>query len=597
MNYYDAAKIRKKGFANLMTDKLASGQGVISSFRGAMSDRSKAKSLAMKERFDPMNIAKFLTGGSKLAPAIVGRLMGRSKADIGYFTGKRQYQYTPRQSSYYEKFNPSMGGGSRKATQVLEKIVSFMEKTREEDIKEQDTLDSFNELNEYMKADNHKEVVNVFKEAIKNKRRAMKGMAKASKKRQDQELARGKAEAPSVPSVSIPTPKPTTPAPATPPVKQAPPAQTAPPVKQEPPAQTAPAPVTPPVKPPTASTAPPAPAANPPTASTAPPVPARPPTAAPAPPVSIPPSAAIVGAVGAGTVGASIAASMSKKESAGNKPDSYFLANFVSDNKKDPNDKFDKSGDKVTLGSNKIVKGNIDITTGQPFTKSLTEMSMAEVIELAQRRSKFFDKSGAGAAMGKYQFMPLTLAEQAKKLFGPWALYQPFSEENQELLQQSLMRGNAKALMNTKLSITDANLYLMHFFGNTRQAGRVINGKDSDSMGDILGPAGSRANPSIAKMNVGQYKKYLANTFNMKEITYQQLIEGINLPTPTGRLEDYKKGLQESQKKSNELKSELKNTQSVGSIAAVTQNNIINKQTNTTVTSPQIEELNPRMRR
>jgi hypothetical protein len=59
----------------------------------------------------------------------------------------------------------------------------------------------------------------------------------------------------------------------------------------------------------------------------------------------------------------------------------------------------------------------------------------------------------------------------------------------------------------------------------------------------------------------------------------------------------YKKGLQESQKKSNELKSELKNTQSVGSIAAVTQNNIINKQTNTTVNSPQIEELNPRMRR
>ena len=111
MNYYDAAKIRKKGFANLMTDRLASGQGIVSSLRGTMSDRSMAKSMAMKERFDPMNIAKFLTGGSKLAPAIVGRLMGRSKEDIGYFTGKRQYQYTPRQSSYYEKFNPSMSGG------------------------------------------------------------------------------------------------------------------------------------------------------------------------------------------------------------------------------------------------------------------------------------------------------------------------------------------------------------------------------------------------------------------------------------------------------------------------------------------------------
>ena len=192
MNYYDAAKIRKKGFANLMTDKLASGQGVISSFRGTMSDRSKANSLAMKERFDPMNIAKFLTGGGKLAPAIVGRLMGRSKEDIGYFTGKKQYQYTPRQSSYWQKWNNPSMGGSKRATELLEKIVSFMEKTREEDIKEQDILDSFNELNEYMKADNHKEVVNVFKEAIKNKRRAMKGMAKASKKREAYEKSESK---------------------------------------------------------------------------------------------------------------------------------------------------------------------------------------------------------------------------------------------------------------------------------------------------------------------------------------------------------------------------------------------------------------------
>ena len=83
MNYYDAARIRKKGFANLMTDKLTSGQGIVSSLRGTLSDRSKAKSMAMKEKFDPLNIAKFLTGGSNLAPAIVGRLTGRSKEDIG----------------------------------------------------------------------------------------------------------------------------------------------------------------------------------------------------------------------------------------------------------------------------------------------------------------------------------------------------------------------------------------------------------------------------------------------------------------------------------------------------------------------------------
>ena len=253
MNYYDAARIRKKGFANLMTDRLASGQGIVSSLRGTMSDRSMAKSMAMKERFDPMNIAKFLTGGSKLAPAIVGRLMGRSKEDIGYFTGKRQYQYTPRTGNYWEKYNNPNMGGSRKATQVLEKIVSFMEKSREDDTKEQDTLDSYNEMNEYMKQDNHKEVMDVFKEAIKNKRKAMKEMAKEAKKRQVQEKAETKKE----------------PAPAkTEPKKEAPPAKTEP-KKEAPPAKTEAPPTAKPVE-----TAPPAP----PTATPAPPtIPTKPP--------------------------------------------------------------------------------------------------------------------------------------------------------------------------------------------------------------------------------------------------------------------------------------------------------------------------------
>jgi hypothetical protein len=673
MNYYDAARIRKKGFANLMTDKLTSGQGIVSSIRDTMSDRSKAKSMAMKERFDPMNIAKFLTGGSTLAPAIVGRLTGRSKEDIGYFTGKRQYQYTPRQSNYWQKYNnPNMSGGSGKATQVLEKMVSFMEKSRNEDLVEQDTLDSYNELNEYMRSENHKEVVNVFKEAIKNKRKVMKHMAKEAKKRAAYEKAESKrtqeaeqrASAPSAPSPA-PAPKPPAPAPApapapkppapaptpapapkppapapTPAPAPKPPAPTPAPAPAPTPAPKPPAPApapaptpapkppapapapaptpapkppapapapaptpapkppapapapapTPAPRPPTASTAPPTPA-KPPTAAPASPAPAKPPTAAPARPSSIPPSAAIVGAVGVGTVGASIAASMAKRESAGNKPDSYFLANFVSGG--------DTPGNKTVLGSNKIVKGNIDITTGKPFTKSLNEMSISEVIELANRRSQFFGKSGAGAAMGKYQFMPNTLRGQANKLFGPWAMYQPFSEENQELLQQSLMRGNARSLMNANLPITDANLYLMHFFGNTRQASMVINGKDSDSMSDILGPAGSRANPGIAKMTVGEYKrKHLASTFNMKQVTYDELIKDINLPTPTGRPEDYRTGMRLQQAEENRAdirskfrKSEIQQKNGV----MVNQNNITNRQRNVNVNSAPLQELNPRI--
>jgi len=238
MNYYDAARIRKKGFAKLMTERLASGQGIVSSVRGSLSDRSMAKSMAMKERYDPMNIAKFLTGGSNLAPAIVGRLMGRSKQDIRYFTGKKQYE-TRNRPNYYEKFNPSMGGGrSGKATEILEKIVSFMKESSEKDLEEQDTLDSYNEMNEYMKEDNHKEVMNVFEEAIKNKRKAMKDMVKESKKRAASEKVEQKkkeapAPAPAAPTRPAPAPAPAAPtrpapapAPATPTATPTPPVVT-----------------------------------------------------------------------------------------------------------------------------------------------------------------------------------------------------------------------------------------------------------------------------------------------------------------------------------------------------------------------------------
>jgi hypothetical protein len=294
MNYYEAAKIRKKGFADLMTDKLTSGQGVFSSARSALSDRSKARSLGLKEKFDPLNIAKVLTGGSNLAPAMLGRLLGRSASDIKYFTGKREY--TPRsESSYFNNYTPpSMSpGGSRKATRVLEKMLSFMEKSRADDMQEQDTLDSFNELNENMREDRHKEVMNVFIEATKAKRKAEKDMAREAKKR---ERAAKKKE----PEVKKEIPKPE-------PKKEAPPAKTeAPPPKAE----------TPKTQPKTEA---------PPTAKPVETAPSAP-TAAPAPPVTTPKlpmvkpavteaakSAAKVGVAGAAGISASAALSIERE--------------------------------------------------------------------------------------------------------------------------------------------------------------------------------------------------------------------------------------------------------------------------------------------
>ena len=87
MSYQDAKKIRAKSFGDIMANKLAEGQGIGSSFGATLSEKSAAKMKGFKEKFDPMNIAKFVTGGSKLGPALLGRLTNRDSKDIKYFAG------------------------------------------------------------------------------------------------------------------------------------------------------------------------------------------------------------------------------------------------------------------------------------------------------------------------------------------------------------------------------------------------------------------------------------------------------------------------------------------------------------------------------
>lgn len=89
MDYGKAEGIRKKGLAGLITDNLVEGQGIGSSFGSAISDRTKATFTGIQEKFDPLNIAKKLTGGSNLAPALLGRLTGRKQSTIEHFASKK----------------------------------------------------------------------------------------------------------------------------------------------------------------------------------------------------------------------------------------------------------------------------------------------------------------------------------------------------------------------------------------------------------------------------------------------------------------------------------------------------------------------------
>ena len=93
MDYFKAKDIRKKGLMSMMTERLSSGMGTGAAIGSSISDRTKATFTGIKQRFDPLNIARVVTGGSKFAPAFLGALTGRSKRDIGFFTGKKPRDY------------------------------------------------------------------------------------------------------------------------------------------------------------------------------------------------------------------------------------------------------------------------------------------------------------------------------------------------------------------------------------------------------------------------------------------------------------------------------------------------------------------------
>ena len=162
MDYRVASNIRGKSLSSLITDKITSGGSVGSSIKGAISDKLKAKGTGIKEKFDPMNIARAMTGGGKLAPAILGKITGRSQSDINYFAGNKK------KSSSYTKM-PSIGqvpgegfGGS--AIEVLNKMLSFMQKNREDDLKRKQTSMAFEEERQSEEGRRHNQFLKVLKD-------------------------------------------------------------------------------------------------------------------------------------------------------------------------------------------------------------------------------------------------------------------------------------------------------------------------------------------------------------------------------------------------------------------------------------------------
>ena len=152
MSYQDAASTRKKSFISMITEKLVEGNSIGSSIKATVSEKSAARAKGFKEKIDPMNIIKFMTGGSKFAAALYGSARGRSKEDMKYFTG------TPRSAKEVGASSTridSLETGNEMVS-LLMKIYEFMRTTNEEDKTRKQKEANFKEEMEYERGLRHK---------------------------------------------------------------------------------------------------------------------------------------------------------------------------------------------------------------------------------------------------------------------------------------------------------------------------------------------------------------------------------------------------------------------------------------------------------
>lgn len=172
MTYQEARRIRNKDYSlgNLITQNIrktdmGAGAAIKEAFKEKfdVKTRTKAKITGIKEKFDPLNIAKFLTFGSNVAPALLGRMTGRSKADIANFTGGRAKPYESATKI------GKLEGDDSGMTEILDKIYTFMKKNQEDDIKHQELQNNYRE-EELIESDKkHKELLAALAKLTGNK--------------------------------------------------------------------------------------------------------------------------------------------------------------------------------------------------------------------------------------------------------------------------------------------------------------------------------------------------------------------------------------------------------------------------------------------
>jgi len=483
MDYGKAEGIRKKGLAGLITDNLVEGKSIGSSFGSAISDRTKATFTGIQEKFDPLNIAKKLTGGSNLAPALLGRLTGRKQSTIEHFASKKGKSSRGGLGGVLKNGYAPEGEGMTETLGMIYEELKLADEERKNLYKAR-----------------KKEEKNAEEREIERNQAIIMALT-TRRKKEESERKKTKAKKGEEEGLAVPP-------------KGAPPKGTPPkaPAGPTPKAPTGPAPA------PKAPTGP-APAPKAPTGPA--PAPKAPTGPAPAPkaPAQVSKKTATSTAAkvaGAAVLGTTVTSAIGASESGGDYNISF-------------GDRFDKkSGKMVNFAKDPKTGKPLNLMTPEEFSggKKLTEMTLEEVKAFGEYRSQ----NGAGAgAVGKYQFMPTTLFgrvdKQGKYIPGLVAqlkipMNTQFSGPVQEQLQELLRTQDVNVLKKAGVPITPGYEYMAHYIGaggaiavyNSIKRGE--NKTVAEVMTDARFPVGN--NRELYEIRAIDFEKELQNRLEQK---------------------------------------------------------------------------------
>ena len=259
MDYDKAEQIRKKSFGSLLGEQEG---GLGASLKSAISQKTQAKMTGIKEKFDPMNIARAV--GGKTGAAAYGKIFGRDQKSMERFAGVKKKRIS-------EVDGVGKTSGDSSPADVLGLIYRMMLRNAEDDKLQNELKQNKREEEDKEENDRNQQLIRALtgrkKEPTRKEKKAerraerkeeKKIEAEAAKKEAKPEVKPKKEEAPKAPAKA--PEKPPAKAPEKPKVEKAP---EKPPAKAPEKPTAAPAPK-PEVKPPTA-----APAAKPPIIGTA----------------------------------------------------------------------------------------------------------------------------------------------------------------------------------------------------------------------------------------------------------------------------------------------------------------------------------------